>query len=187
MPRLTKIYTRQGDDGTTFLGSKMNVAKDAQRVTTYGTVDELNSTIGVAISQGLSDPLNEMLSTIQNELFHLGAELSFPEEEDSEYDIPRIESRHVDKLEKIIDELNELVGPLDNFILPGGAPTAASLHVARTVCRRTEREVVTLARKEVVSNYVLPYLNRLSDALFVMARFENRQNGIAEHLWDSRA
>jgi cob(I)alamin adenosyltransferase len=187
MPRITKIYTRQGDDGTTFLGSKTKVPKDAQRVLTYGTVDELNSTIGVAIALGLADPLNKMLPTIQNELFHLGAELSFPEEEGGEYAIPRIENGHVDNLEKIIDKLNEIVGALDNFILPGGAPTSASLHVARTVCRRAEREVVTLAREETIGKYVLPYLNRLSDALFVMARYENHQRGVAEPLWDSRA
>ncbi len=187
MPRLTKIYTRQGDNGTTSLGSRQRVAKDALRVAAYGTVDELNSQLGVAIAVGLSARLMEMLPVIQNELFHLGSDLAFTEEDKQTYQIPQIEARHVQALEALIDELNEVVGPLENFILPGGSQGAALLHVARTVCRRAEREAVTLARSESVGAQVIPYLNRLSDLLFVMARYENHQCGVPEPLWDTLA
>jgi cob(I)alamin adenosyltransferase len=187
MPRLTKIYTRTGDDGTTALGSRRRIAKDAQRVAAYGTVDELNSAIGVALAGGLVARLAEILRTIQNELFHLGAELAFPEEERGAAEMPHIGAHHVVKLEELIDELMAVVGPLDNFILPGGAVGAAHLHLARTICRRAERAVVSLAREETVGDFALAYLNRLSDALFVMARYENHERLIAEPLWDSRA
>lgn len=187
MPRLTKIYTRQGDNGTTSLGSRQRVAKDALRVAAYGTVDELNSQLGVAVAVGLSARLMETLPVIQNELFHLGSDLAFTEEDKQTYQIPQIEARHVQALEALIDELNEVVGPLENFILPGGSQGAALLHVARTVCRRAEREAVTLARSEPVGAQVIPYLNRLSDLLFVMARYENHQRGVPEPLWDTLA
>jgi cob(I)alamin adenosyltransferase len=187
MPRLTKIYTKTGDDGTTALGGGQRVAKDDLRVQAYGTVDELNSQIGVALSYGLSERLQETLPAIQNELFHLGSDLCFLEEDKAQYAIPQVEERHVEKLQLLIDELNEIVGPLKNFILPGGAPGAAILHVARTVCRRAERDVVTLAQTDPVGAHVLPYLNRLSDALFVMARYENFQREVPEPVWDSRA
>jgi cob(I)alamin adenosyltransferase len=185
MPRLTKLYTRKGDDGTTALGSTTRVAKDSLRVEAYGTVDELNSVIGVALAQGLSSRLTELLTTIQNELFHLGSDLCFTEEDKEKYDIPQIEERHVTSLESFTDELMTAVGPLENFILPGGSPGAAQLQVARTVCRRAERRVVSLMHEEAVGPYVLSYLNRLSDLLFAMARYENKQTGIAEPLWDS--
>lgn len=187
MPRLTKIYTRKGDDGTTALSGGQRVAKDSLRVEAYGVVDELNAAIGVALAGGLSEKLAQTLGEIQNELFHLGSDLSFRQEDKEEFDVPKIETRHVEKLEQQIDEFLEVVGPLQNFILPGGAPGAAQLHVARTVCRRAERIVVSLAREEAVGPFVLRYLNRLSDALFVMARYENHHRGVAEPLWDSRA
>lgn len=186
MPRLTKIYTKTGDDGTTALGGGQRVTKDDLRVQAYGTVDELNSQIGVALAHGLSARLAETLPAIQNELFHLGSDLCFIEEDKPKYALPQIEERHIEKLQDLIDELNEIVGPLKNFILPGGAPGAANLHVARTICRRAERDVVSLSRVEAVSLNVLPYLNRLSDALFVMARYENHARGVPEPLWDSR-
>ena len=186
MPRLTTIYTRKGDDGTTALGSRQRVAKDALRVAAYGTVDELNSVLGVAVAVGLAPRLAEQLPIIQNELFHLGSDLCFPEEDKQAYQIPQIEARHVEALEQLIDELSEQIGTLENFILPGGAVGAAHLHVARTVCRRAEREVITLRQEEPVGSDVVPYLNRLSDALFVMARYENHQRGIPEPLWNSR-
>lgn len=186
MPRLTKIYTKKGDDGTTALGSRQRVSKDTLRVAAYGTVDELNAVLGVAAAHGLSPRLAELVPAIQNELFHLGSDLCFPEEDKQTYQIPQIEARHVERLERLIDELSEAVGPLENFILPGGAIGSAHLHVARTVCRRAEREVIHLSRSEAVGTYVIPYLNRLSDALFVMARYENHQRGIPEPLWDSR-
>ena len=186
MPRLTKIYTRKGDAGETSLGSGQRVPKDSLRVRAYGAVDELNAAIGVALAHGLSPRLMEVLPAIQNELFHLGADLSFVEADKSTHPIPQIETRHVAKLEQLVDELNEIVGPLQNFILPGGSAGAAALHVARTICRRAEREVSALARSEPIGAYVQPYLNRLSDALFVMARYEHRQRGVGEPLWDSR-
>lgn len=187
MPRLTKIYTRKGDDGTTALSGGQRVAKDSLRVEAYGAVDELNALIGVALAGGLSEELVQPLREIQNELFHLGSDLSFREEDKGEFEVPQIEERHVTKLEQTIDQLLEVVGPLQNFILPGGAPGAAQLHVARTVCRRAERVAVSLAREEAIGPFVIRYLNRLSDALFVMARVENHRRGVAEPLWDSRA
>ncbi|HEX6385763.1 MAG TPA: cob(I)yrinic acid a,c-diamide adenosyltransferase [Anaerolineae bacterium] len=187
MPRLTKIYTRKGDEGTTSLGGRQRVAKDSARVSAYGSVDELNSVIGVALANGLSPRLAEVLPAIQNELFHLGSDLCFTEEDKQEYNIPQIEERHVVRLEQLIDEMTAVVGPLENFILPGGSVGAAYLHIARTVCRRAEREVVTLTREEAVGPFVIKYLNRLSDALFVMARYENHERGTPEPLWDTLA
>lgn len=186
MPKLTKIYTRGGDAGMTSLGGGQRVPKESLRIASYGTVDELNSQLGVALAVGVCARLQAALPHIQNELFHLGSDLCFVEDDKLKYAIPQIEARHVDALEALIDELNEVVGPLQNFILPGGAPGAAQLHVARTVCRRAEREVIALARSEPVGEHVIRYLNRLSDALFVMARYENQQQGIAEPLWNSR-
>lgn len=186
MPRLTKIYTRKGDDGTTALGGGQRVPKDSLRVAAYGTVDELNSVLGLALAHGLCERLQQVLPSIQNELFHLGSDLAFLEEDKERLQLPQIEERHVKRLETLIDELNEIVGPLENFILPGGSPGAAWLHLARTVCRRAEREVTALSRQEKIGKYVLPYLNRLSDALFVMARYENKVRGVPEPLWNSR-
>lgn len=185
MPRLTKIYTGQGDEGKTKLSGGQEVSKDSLRVAAYGTVDELNSHIGVAISLGLTDKLREFLLVIQNELFHLGSDLSFQEEDKETFAIPQIEARHVKRLEEMVDEIGIMVGSLKNFILPGGSPGAAQLHVARTVCRRAERDVISLSRKEAVGPFVISYLNRLSDALFMMARYENHQNGIPETIWNS--
>jgi cob(I)alamin adenosyltransferase len=183
MPRLTKIYTKTGDAGTTALGGGQRVAKDALRVGVYGTVDELNSHIGAALALGLTPMLDEALRAVQNELFDLGSDLCFLEEDKAKWPLPQIEARHVHKIERLIDEMQTVVGPLENFILPGGSPGAAQLHVARTVCRRAEREAATLAREEGVGPFVLAYLNRLSDALFVMARYENHARGVAEPLW----
>lgn len=189
MPRITKIYTRKGDDGTTSLGSRERVPKDALRVAAYGTVDELNSLIGVAVASGLCARLMAILPVIQNELFHLGSDLSFYADDKAQYGIPQIEARHVAQLEAWIDEMSAVVGSLENFILPGGSAGSAHLHVARTVCRRAEREAITLAREEPeeVNPQVIHYLNRLSDALFVMARLENHERGIAEPLWNTLA
>jgi len=187
MPKITKIYTRTGDDGTTALGTTRRVSKDAPRVAAYGTVDELNALLGLALSYELDEKLAMVLPKIQNDLFHLGSDLAFPEEEKKQFSVPRIEERHVNSLESLIDELNESVGPLTNFILPGRVQGAAVLQVARAVCRRAEREVVSLSREEEVNPLNLQYLNRLSDALFVMGRYENKQKGVQEPLWDSRA
>jgi cob(I)alamin adenosyltransferase len=183
MPRLTRIYTRTGDDGMTGLGGGERVPKDAIRVAAYGTVDELNSLLGVALATGLCDRLAAVMPGIQNELFDLGSDLCWPSDDPRRARIPTVEARHVEALEGLIDELNASVGPLANFLLPGGSPGAAQLHVARTVCRRAERETVQLARETVIGEHVLPYLNRLSDALFVMARYENHVRAVAEPLW----
>lgn len=187
MPRLTKLYTRTGDEGDTSLGGGQRVPKDSLRVAAYGTVDELNACLGVALAAGLTPRLIELLPPIQNELFHLGSDLCFLEEDKAAAKLPQIEARHIERLEAHIDEFNHAVGPLKNFILPGGSLGAAHLHVARTVCRRAERAVVALARKEPIGAFALRYLNRLSDLLFIMARYENHQRGVADPLWDSRA
>jgi cob(I)alamin adenosyltransferase len=187
VPRLTKIYTRTGDAGETALGAGGRLAKDHIRVEVYGTVDELSSVLGVARAVGLSSRLDAELARVQNELFHLGADLCVREEDKATRPGPRIEERHVEALERTIDELNADLPALANFVLPGGSTGAAHLHVARTVCRRAERLLVTLMREETVGSQTLPYLNRLSDALFVMARWENRERGVPDVLWDSRA
>jgi cob(I)alamin adenosyltransferase len=187
MPRLTKITTKTGDDGTTSLGSGARIEKDSLRIEATGAVDELNSQIGAAIVAVQHPDLLAQLATIQNDLFHLGADLCLQEEEKAARPSPRIEPRHVKALEKRIDAVNRNLHPLDNFILPGGSSGAAQLHLARAVCRRAERSVIRLSRAEKVGAFVIPYLNRLSDALFVMARFENLRQGKPDVLWDSRA
>jgi len=186
MPRLTKIVTRQGDEGMTALSGGQRVPKDSLRVSAYGSVDELNSHIGLAIALELDQVLVKSLQEIQNDLFHLGSDLSFLEADKEKFSIPQIEERHIVRLERVVDDLTKITGPLENFILPGGSIGSAQLHVARTVCRRAERVVIALSHQENISASVIPYLNRLSDCLFVMARFENHQKGVAEPLWDSR-
>ncbi len=187
MPRLTKIYTRTGDDGMTGLGGGQRVPKDSPRIEAYGTVDELNSGLGVARALGLHAQLARFLPRIQNDLFHLGSDLCIREDDKKTLQIPQIEDRHVKQLEKFIDELQKSLKPLDNFILPAGTPGAAQLHVCRCVARRAERCVLALARIEQVSRLSVVYLNRLSDLLFVMARFENLKKKGEDVLWDSRA
>jgi len=187
MPRITKVYTRTGDDGTTALGGGQRVPKDSMRIAAYGTVDELNSQIGAAVAAGVNETIGAPLATIQNELFHLGSDLCILEEDKARRAAPKIESRHVVALEELMDRLSEELPPLENFVLPGGCPSAAELHVARTVCRRAERLVIALSRKEPVGPHTIRYLNRHSDALFVMARHENRRRGAPDVLWDSRA
>jgi cob(I)alamin adenosyltransferase len=186
MPRITRVYTRTGDDGTTALTGGVRVGKDNLRVELYGTVDELSATIGAALATGLDGELTQVLAGVQNELFHLGAELSVPGGEAGSVSGPRLGAEHVEALETLMDRLSESLEPLQNFILPGGSPGAAALHVGRTVCRRAERLAVTLGRTEPVGEVALAYLNRLSDALFVAARYENVSKGVADVLWDSR-
>lgn len=187
MPRITKVYTRTGDDGTTALGSGTRVPKSALRIQAYGTVDELNAQIGVVLTVGPADVLVAPLRRIQNELFHAGAELCIPETDRAKHPGPQIEARHVTALEQLLDELSAGLEPLKNFVLPGGTPAAAQLHVARTVCRRAERVVAELAEHEPIESHIIQYLNRLSDALFVMARCDNHAADLDEPVWDSRS
>jgi cob(I)alamin adenosyltransferase len=174
--RLTKIYTRTGDDGTTGLGDGTRVGKDHARVEAIGCVDELNSLLGLLITEPLDDKLRGPLTRIQHTLFDLGAELSIPGR-------AIVDAEHVTELEHWLDGLNEPLAPLKEFILPGGTRAAALCHLARTVCRRAERRVYTLARHEPVQPAALRYLNRLSDLLFVMARAINRAAGERDVLW----
>lgn len=187
MPRITKVYTRQGDDGTTALGTGRRVSKSDPRIEAYGTVDELNAHIGVVLASNVAAELVTPLRTIQNELFHAGAELCIPEADKEQMPRPHVAAPHVAALETLMDRLSEALPPLENFVLPGGTLAAGHLHVARTVCRRAERLVIALSQNQPVAADLVHYLNRLSDALFVMARFDNRAAGIAEPTWDSRA
>jgi len=175
--RLSKIYTRTGDDGSTGLGDGSRVAKDSVRVSAYGTVDELNSFIGVLLAQTLPEAIREPLISIQHQLFDLGGELCIPGH-------AAMQDADIDRLEGILDGMNADLPPLKDFILPGGSAAAAHCHVARTVCRRAEREVVSLARHDAVRPQAIRYLNRLSDLLFVMARVLARADGAGEVLWN---
>ncbi len=174
--RLSKIYTRTGDDGTTGLGDGSRVDKDSLRVETFGTVDELNSVIGLVLASGINDDVRDCLTRTQHELFDLGGELCMP----GHSLIPEI---CIDQLETDLDFFNEDLPPLKDFILPGGSEPAARCHLARTVCRRAERLMVSLAKVEETNEISLRYLNRLSDLLFVLARVLARANGGSEILW----
>lgn len=187
MVRINRVYTRTGDEGTTVLVGGQRVPKDSLRIEAYGTIDELNSVIGVATAAGLADPMRERFHIIQQVLFNAGADLATDEQDKQRLQLPRVTASHVQQLETWIDEWNDDLEPLKSFVLPGGHPAAAHLHVARTVCRRAERIVVALARQEGVGEFVVPYLNRLSDLLFVAARYQNKVTGHGDVLWDSRA
>jgi cob(I)alamin adenosyltransferase len=187
MPRITKVYTRTGDDGTTGLGTGRRVPKESPRIEAYGTVDEVGAHLGLARCSGLVSELEEPVRRIQNDLFHLGSDLCVPEDDEASFPVPRIEDRHVSWLEELMDRLSAELEPLANFILAGGHPAAAHRHVARTVCRRAERITVALAREETVGPAVVRFLNRLSDALFVMARYQNLKSGHEDITWDSHA
>ena len=186
MPRITRVYTRTGDDGTTAVSGGHRLSKADLRIDAYGTVDELNAAIGVVVAAEPADQLVAPLAEIRNRLFHLGAELSVLERDAGEAG-PRVEAADSDALEGLMDRLSRDLPPLENFVLPGGTLAAAQLHMARTVCRRAERLLVALAQRDPVRPEALVYLNRLSDALFVMARFENAAKGVTDVLWNSRA
>jgi cob(I)alamin adenosyltransferase len=175
--RLSKIYTRTGDDGTTGLGDGSRVAKDSPRVEAYGTVDELNSCIGVLLAlPALPPAVIQCLTEVQHELFDMGGELCIPGH-------TAIHAAQITRLEAELDAFNDGLPPLKEFILPGGGPAAAACHLARAVARRAERRVWTLSRSESVSPEVVKYLNRLSDLLFVMARVLARHENGTEVLW----
>ena len=175
--RLSKIYTRTGDDGSTGLGDGSRVGKDSARVEAYGTVDEANSTIGLLLAAELPDGVRELLTRIQHQLFDLGGELCIPGH-------AAVFDADVDALEARLDHYNDDLPPLKDFILPGGGEAAARCHIARTVVRRAERDAVTLSRHDAVRPQAIRYLNRLSDLLFVLARVLARSSGHGEVLWD---
>lgn len=177
-----KIYTRTGDNGTTSLFSGGRVLKYHLRVESYGTLDELNSVIGAARAQHLTPQADAYLEQIQNDLFHLGADLATPLDAPTSY-VVRMTAEKTAWLETAIDALTAELAPLKQFVLPGGTPAAAMLHIARTICRRAERLTVELAEQEPIGDHVIPYINRLSDFLFTVARFENLKSGIEESKW----
>lgn len=178
--RLSKIYTRTGDDGTTGLGDGSRVHKDDSRVEAYGTVDELNSSIGMILAEDIvPDAIRNHLATVQHDLFDLGSELCVPGYE-------AIQQSHIDYLETQLDDLNQHLPPLKEFILPGGNRAASCCHLARTICRRAERRVHSLHKADTVNPLGLQYLNRLSDYLFVAARSLSRVDNGTEVLWDRK-
>ena len=181
MVRLTRIYTKGGDTGHTSLGDGERVAKFDDRVAAYGTVDEANACIGLA-RQHATGGTDLMLARIQNDLFDLGADLCTPESPDPKYPPLRIVEAQVVRLEHEIDAMNEKLAPLNSFILPGGSALAANLHLARTVARRAEREIVRLATHAAVNPAAIRYINRLSDHLFVLSRHAN-EDGASDVLW----
>ncbi len=177
-----KIYTRTGDEGETSLFGGKRVPKDSLRIRAYGTVDELNAVIGMAIASSDNEKLIAVLQRLQGELFMVGADLATPHGV-KETKTVRVQRLHITRLEQEIDLHEEELEPLKYFILPGGAPDAAALHFARTVCRRAERTTFELSRQEDINNLVIVYLNRLSDLLFVLARIANKRSGRREIPW----
>ncbi len=174
--RLSKIYTRTGDDGTTGLGDGSRVDKDHARIEALGTIDEVNNAIGLICTEPLPADTGELLLEVQHTLFDLGGELSIPG-----YNL--VSAEQVTQLEQALDRYNESLEPLKDFILPGGVRAAALCHVARSICRRAERRVVSLSRQEELDPIPRQYLNRLSDLLFVLARYFNRAAGAPDVLW----
>jgi len=174
--RLSKVYTRTGDDGTTGLGDGARVKKTSARVEAIGAVDELNSVIGMLLARGVPGDIDSALTDVQHDLFDLGGELSIPNR-------TAIAEHQVDRLETTLDGLNADLSPLKEFILPGGTPAAAACHLARAVCRRAERRVCRLGETETINPVAAKYLNRLSDLLFVMARMLNARSNRGDVLW----
>ena len=180
MIKLNKIYTKTGDGGDTALGDGERVLKDSLRVSAYGNVDELNASIGI-ITLYANTELKRKLKNIQNDLFDIGADLCVPISEKNK-DRLRLSTNQIETLELEIDEMNSILEPLNSFVLPGGCRSATFLHMARTICRRAERSVVSLKSQEKINDNTLVYLNRLSDWLFVASRVENQENS-SEVLW----
>ena len=177
--RITKVYTKTGDDGTTSLSNGERLPKDHPRVTVLGSLDETNSAIGVALSEGVTEEIKVVLQKVQNTIFDMGGELATPNKE-----LGLVSPDDVTYLESAIDELNESLPHLEEFIFPGGSKAAALLHNARTICRRAERDLVALSKSENVTALHLKYINRLSDFLFVAARIQNKEDGGEEGMWE---
>ncbi|MDQ3288410.1 MAG: cob(I)yrinic acid a,c-diamide adenosyltransferase [Pseudomonadota bacterium] len=175
--RLSRIYTRTGDDGSTGLGDGSRVAKDSARVAAYGTVDEANSAIGLILASSVPDDIRTLLTAVQHQMFDLGGELCIPGH-------AAVFAADIERLEQHLDAHNEHLPPLKDFILPGGGEAASRCHMARTIVRRAEREAVTLSRLETVRPEAIGYLNRLSDLLFVLARVLARASGEGEVVWN---
>lgn len=178
--RLSKIYTRTGDNGTTGLGDGTRINKDSLRVEAMGDVDELNAVIGVMLTEPLPELIQKTLTRVQHDLFDLGGEICIPGH-------AMVKHERVDALENVLDELNDKLDPLKEFILPGGTRAAAYCHLARTVCRRAERQLIRLNREEAVTPTSLKYLNRLSDLLFVMCRAINKNACRPDVLWQNES
>ena len=174
--RISRVYTKTGDKGETMLVDGQVVSKDSERVAAYGDIDELNSVLGITLAAKPSEPIQKVLTIIQNDLFILGADLASKKN----VEVPRIKKNKITWVEKAIDRYVKEVGPLKEFILPAGTLSGTSLHLARTVCRRAERSVVSLQKKEWINPNSLIYINRLSDLLFVLARYENKVHGEGE-------
>lgn len=182
-----KIYTKTGDKGETGLFGGGRVSKDSLRIEAYGTIDELNSFIGLAIVEIKDDGVKKLLFEIQNELFVVGTDLATPNiEKDEKLKIKRVAEDFYLSKEKEIDKYEDKLDKLQNFILPGGSKSASFLHVCRTICRRAERRAVSLSRIEKINEHILIYLNRLSDLLFVLSRFENKVSNHPDVIWESQ-
>ena len=177
--RLSKIYTKTGDDGTTGLGDGSRVAKDSLRIQAMGDIDELNSVLGLLLTEPVSDKIRTCLIEVQHDLFNIGGEICIPN-----YEMVRAE--RVTALETILDEFNDTLTPLKEFILPGGSRAASYCHLARTVCRRAERTMHSLNGQEKITAISLQYINRLSDLLFVLCRILNKDAGVPDVLWDNQ-
>ncbi|MGD9762255.1 MAG: cob(I)yrinic acid a,c-diamide adenosyltransferase [Candidatus Binatia bacterium] len=187
---ITRVYTRTGDRGTTALVGGERVAKDSRRVECYGAIDELNAVLGLVRSVNATAApgaararLDEILKRLQNELFDLGSELATPPQ--AEYEAMfKVGTEDVRALEALMDDCQQDLEPLQSFVLPGGGLVSAFLHQARTVCRRAEREIIRLSREETIGDQIIPYINRLSDLLFVLSRWIAKQSGEGEYLWE---
>ena len=176
--RLSKIYTRTGDGGSTGLGDGTRVAKDSLRVVAIGDVDELNSVIGLLLTEPISNKIRDCLTRVQHDLFDMGGEICMP-------GYAMIKAERVTALETVLDEWNDTLSPLKEFILPGGSRAASYCHLARTVCRRAERTMTTLNNQEKITEISLQYINRLSDLLFVLCRILNKEAGVPDVLWNN--
>ncbi len=184
MPKLDKIMTRGGDQGQTSLVNGARVSKGSQRVNTYGSVDELNSILGIVRCEPLPEEIATNLLQLQNELFNLGSELATPMDSDSYAQVPHMKQQQIDRIETWLEQARDKLTPASNFILPGGSRAAANLHLARTVTRRCEREMVILAAEEEINPLCLKFINRLSDLCFVWARLCN-DHGKADIYWQA--